>query len=76
MILRGRKVTMVKPAYWERLSLESLRLEAECLQLAGGVAHPDLRSHFIRMARVWNQEASLAAAESLPLKAAAGRGAR
>ncbi|MDO8876589.1 MAG: hypothetical protein Q8M24_23345 [Pseudolabrys sp.] len=70
-------MTMVKPAYWERLSLESLRLEAECLQLAGAVAQPDLRLHFMRMARAWNRRASGAAAEPDAATASvAGRGAR
>lgn len=34
-------------------SLECLRLEADCRQLAFETDRPDLASHFVRMARVW-----------------------
>src|SRR5712671_2219471 len=33
--------------------LECMRLASDCMQLAGDVDRPALRSHFIRMARVW-----------------------
>ena len=36
-----------------RHDLECTRLASDCVQLAGDVDHPVLRSHFIRMARVW-----------------------
>ena len=34
-----------------------LRLEAECMQLAGDVDSASLRSHFLRMARTWRAAA-------------------
>ena len=34
--------------------LECLRMEADCLQLAGDVQSPDLQAHFIRMAKQWS----------------------
>jgi hypothetical protein len=34
--------------------LECLRMEADCLQLAGDVKNPDLQAHFIRMAKQWS----------------------
>ena len=35
-------------------ALECLRLEADCMQLAGDARNPDLQSNFVRMARVWS----------------------
>ena len=35
-------------------SLECLRLEADCRELAWNVRSPLLQSHFIRMARTWS----------------------
>lgn len=35
-------------------ALECLRLEADCRQLAFTADRPSLRSHFVRMARVWS----------------------
>jgi hypothetical protein len=35
-------------------ALECLRLEADCMQLAGDLQDPALQSHFVRMARVWS----------------------
>jgi len=37
----------------QKYSLECLRLEADCRQLANETDRPDLASHFIRMARLW-----------------------
>lgn len=34
--------------------LECLRMEADCMQLAGDVQSPDLQAHFIRMAKEWS----------------------
>ena len=34
-------------------ALECLRLEANCMQLAGDALNPNSQSHFLRMARVW-----------------------
>lgn len=34
--------------------LECLRMEADCMQLAGDVHSPDLQAHFIRMAKEWS----------------------
>jgi hypothetical protein len=33
--------------------LECLRLQADCMQLAGDVCGGDVQSHFVRMARFW-----------------------
>src|SRR5476649_30807 len=35
-------------------SLECLRLEADCRELAKSVRSPDLRSHLLRMAQTWS----------------------
>ena len=35
-------------------SLECLRLEADCRELAMNARTPDLMSHFVRMAEVWS----------------------
>jgi hypothetical protein len=34
-------------------SLECLRLEADCMQLAGGFRRPAWQAHYLRMAREW-----------------------
>ena len=34
--------------------LECLRMEADCMQLAGDVQSPDLQAHFVRMAKEWS----------------------
>jgi hypothetical protein len=34
-------------------ALECMRLATDCMQLVGDVHSPTLRSHFLRMARVW-----------------------
>ena len=41
---------------WDNMrkhELECMRLASDCMQLAGDVDPPALRSHFIRMARGW-----------------------
>ena len=35
-------------------ALECVRLEADCMQLAGDARNPIVQSHFVRMARVWS----------------------
>jgi hypothetical protein len=35
-------------------ALECLRLEADCMQLAGVIHDPALQRHFVRMAREWS----------------------
>jgi hypothetical protein len=44
---------MSKPEQLRKHALECLRLEADCLQLAGDARHPNAQSHFVRMARHW-----------------------
>jgi hypothetical protein len=36
-----------------RYELECLRLASDCMQLACDVPNPALNSHFVRMAKVW-----------------------
>jgi hypothetical protein len=36
-----------------RHTLECLRFESECRELAKNVACPDLQSHFLRLAEAW-----------------------
>jgi hypothetical protein len=36
-----------------KLELEFVRLETDCMQLAGAVDNPSLKLHFLRMARNW-----------------------
>ena len=45
---------MSESDYWRKHALECLRLEADCLQLAGVVHDPALQTHFVRMAREWS----------------------
>jgi hypothetical protein len=44
---------MLDPEKLRKYALECLRLEAECMQLAGDAPDPNSQSHFLRMARVW-----------------------
>jgi len=37
-----------------RHALECLRLEADCMQLAGDALNPNVQSQFVRTARVWS----------------------
>jgi hypothetical protein len=39
--------------YLRKHSLECLRLEADCMQLAGDIRHPAWQAHYLRMAREW-----------------------
>ena len=54
---------MDKPAQFQKHSLESLRFESECLQMASRSRNPDLQAHFFRMARHWNRLAMVALGE-------------
>jgi hypothetical protein len=38
-----------------RYSLECLRLEAACMQLAYDLRRPDWQAHFVRMAKEWRR---------------------
>jgi hypothetical protein len=49
---RSRRCAGVYSDNSPKHSLECLRLAAECLQLAAE-AKPDLRSHFVQMAKAW-----------------------
>ena len=37
----------------QKHALECLRLQADCMQLAGIVLSPNMQSHFVSMARFW-----------------------
>jgi hypothetical protein len=37
----------------QRHALECLRLQADCMELAGVAHSPNLQSHFVSMARFW-----------------------
>jgi hypothetical protein len=37
----------------QKHALECLRLQADCMQLAGAARSPNMRSHFASMARFW-----------------------
>jgi hypothetical protein len=45
---------MSNPEHLRRHALECLRLQADCMQLAGDARNPYLQSHFLRMAGVWS----------------------
>ena len=45
---------MLNPEQLRKYALECLRLEADCMQLAGDAPQPNSQSHFLRMARVWS----------------------
>jgi hypothetical protein len=45
--------------HFRRHSLECLRLEADCMQLAGDLRLPAWQAHYLRMARVWRSLADL-----------------
>ena len=45
---------MCESADLRKLELECVRLETDCLQLAGAVDSPSLKLHFLRMARKWS----------------------
>ena len=44
---------MLDPEQSRKHALECLRLEADCMQLAGDAPDPNSQSHFLWMARVW-----------------------
>ena len=39
----------------QKYTLLCRRLAAECSDLAADVPEPDLRAHFLRMARIWTE---------------------
>jgi hypothetical protein len=43
-----------KPEQLQKLALECLRLEADCMQLAGDARNPNTQSLFVRMGRFWS----------------------
>jgi hypothetical protein len=45
-------------AHSRKQELECLRLEADCLHLAGAVDSPSLKAHFSRMAKKWSDLAA------------------
>ena len=45
---------MSKPEQMRKHALECLRLEADCMQLAGDARNPNVQSHFVRMAGFWS----------------------
>ncbi len=47
--------------------LECLRLQADCMQLAGDALDHNVQSHFIRMARFWNGLAGEGGVEPAPI---------
>jgi hypothetical protein len=47
-----------KPKQSHKYALECLRLESDCMQLAGDARNPNLQSHFLRMARHWSSLAA------------------
>jgi hypothetical protein len=40
-----------------KYALECLRMKAECMQLAGEAATPELQRHFLNQANVWAEMA-------------------
>jgi hypothetical protein len=42
------------PVNLRRRELECMRLAADCMELAGEIRNPALRSHFVRMAGEWS----------------------
>jgi hypothetical protein len=49
---------MANSAQLQKRSLECLRLEVACKELADGVSNAKLRSHLVRMARFWGDLAN------------------
>jgi len=45
---------MSNSEHLRRHALECLRLQADCMQLAGDAPNPSLQSHYLRMAGVWS----------------------
>lgn len=50
----SRSHAVSDPAHARKQELECLRMETDCLQLAGAVDSPALKSHFKRMAKTWS----------------------
>jgi hypothetical protein len=48
------RCTMFESEQLRKHALECLRLEADCMQLAGYASNPNSQSHFLRMARIWS----------------------
>jgi hypothetical protein len=44
---------MLEAKYKRKHALECLRLQADCMELAGVVHGHDVQSHFVSMARFW-----------------------
>ena len=47
------RCAVFKPEQSRKHTLECLRLESDCLQLACDAPSPSTRSHFVRMAHIW-----------------------
>jgi hypothetical protein len=55
MMGRGAmRCAMSEPEQSRKYALACLRLEADCMQLAGDAPSPNSQSHFLRMAQVWS----------------------
>ena len=48
---------MSESDYLRKDALESMRLAADCMQLAGDVRSPTLQRQFLRMAKAWTTRA-------------------
>lgn len=47
------RYTLSESDEFRKGALECLRLAAECTQLANSTDNPDLKAHFIRVAKIW-----------------------
>jgi hypothetical protein len=52
----------------QRHAVECLRLQADCMELAGVARSPDVQSHFVSMARFWSALAASGASSNTCLK--------
>jgi hypothetical protein len=50
---------MYRSANLRKHELACLRLETDCLQIAGAVDSPSLKAHFLLMAKKWSALAAL-----------------
>lgn len=66
-------MAMTNSVQSQKHSLECLRLESDCKQLAGSARNPDLQSHFVRMSQVWSDLAEQGLAEHVPMDRLAAR---
>ena len=64
---------MSEPKNLSKHALECLRLEADCMQLAGASPNPNVQSHFLRMARVWSGMATAGLSGNAGRRTAAGK---